>query len=188
MEKISIDFIYEFAKDLKKLLETIENKGNYSVFHGKDVIIQKIIEDSSNLVEELFEKYKNILDLKICKIDGKCNLEFINSLNKNILIPEDLFKSINYFEFKDNFDVLLILMRNINFNWEDFSFSFTRLISYSNNIISTLNPNTLEKIRFFMSLVNYFPSYITETELPLDTKTKIYYPLHSSWGRSKIFS
>lgn len=188
MDKIGVDFVFEFAKDLKRLIEQIEQDYNRFIFLRKDEIIKKITKNASNLTENLFEKYKNTLDLQFQKDLGKFNLKFKNSSNEIVFIPEDLLKSFSFNETKEELEILLILMNNNNFSLDYFIFRFSQLFSHSNQKIKTINVNTFEKIRFFMNFVNIFPDYITETELPNEAKNKNYKSLYSSWGRTKTYS
>lgn len=102
-------------------------------------------------------------------------------------MPEDLLRSFSFKETKEDLDILLILMKNNNFSLDYFISRFTQLFDHIDQKIKTINVNTFEKIRFFMNFVNKFPNYITETEIPNETKNKIYSSLYSSWGRTKSY-
>ena len=86
MEKISTDFVYEFAKDLKKLLETLESEYGKNLARINSAMKERMQKSANVLVKELYEKYKNLLDLKLCNEDEKYNFAIEDSSNTKILI------------------------------------------------------------------------------------------------------
>lgn len=187
MDKFSVDFVFEFAKDLKRVIELIEEEFNNNYFLKKEELIVRINQNTLEIIQNLLGKYKNTFNLQIQKESNKYNLKLANSSNEIVIIPEDLFKIMDLSEFKDNYDILLVLMKNNKFNWNYFIVRLTQLLSYSNEKTKTININTMEKIRFFMNFVNFFPDFITETPLPNQSRNLTYKSLYSKWGRSKTY-
>ncbi len=187
VDKIALDIIFEFAKDLRKIFEILQKEENLSNPFKSSELSEKLIKKSSDLTKDLYNKYKGSLELIVRKKNDSINLEFRNITNEVILIPRDFIKSTNYKELIENFDILLILMKNRNLDWEELSYRLTQLFSYSEIKRNVMKVDKLEKIRFFMKFINEYPNFIIGKSLPMELKYTKYKPIYAKWGRSKTY-
>lgn len=182
-----MDFVFQFAKDLKELLELLEIKFGKNLWISFQNNHKYVIKASTKLTKELYEKYNEIFDLQLGEKDGECNLEFNTSYNDKIIIPKNFFESKTYSTVKDDYDVLFLIMKRNILTWEEFVFRLTHIFPSNSDNIKKLRSSTLEKIRFFMTFINEFPDYITGTKIPLEAKNLKYKSIYSRWGRHKTY-
>jgi len=71
-----VDFVYEFAKGLKKILDTIEYNSNYSVYQKNEILLDKTLRNSAPIIEDLFTKYRPLINLQLHRESHKLNFEF----------------------------------------------------------------------------------------------------------------
>lgn len=168
METIAIDLVYKFALELQKLLDTLEKEFGRDLYRGKPK--HKVIERANELTKKLYNDYKITFDLTLHEENGEYDLEFKNSYNNTILVPKSFLESKNYQEVKQNLDVNILLMKRNLLSWEDFIFQLTHSLVSIDIKTKYLSLNILERLRFFMTFINEFPNYITETPVPLEAK------------------
>lgn len=181
MDPIERDFVYEFAKDLRNILDQLKKDQWYYKPYKSEGLKEKLFQESSILVQKLYNRYRPILDLKLHQTAGIKNIELRNATNESILIPKSFIIAPNSKEIEENFVILLLLMKNRNLSWEDFEFRLTQLFSNSDNKVRSIKSETIEKIRFFMSFIKLFPEYVTENVPPNESKKIIYRPKYYNW-------
>ena len=169
-----INFVLEFAKDLQKLLETLEKEFGKYIVYGRAYYQNKLQERASKLTEELYDKYKKVLDIKILFENTKKNL-IIKALDKDVLIPDSFLVSKNFFELKEKYDNIVRRQMLGDSTWVEFSSSLIGIFIYSDSKRISLNINVLEKIRFLMTIFNNFSNFDLE-HVPLEFNIQLYKP------------
>ena len=93
MDIKAVNFVLEFAKDLQKLLETLEKEYGNMLLHASAYYKKKIQERASELTEVLYDKYKNILDLEIERGEEGSNIIIASNSGQEVEIPSEFINS-----------------------------------------------------------------------------------------------
>ena len=107
MEKLAINFVLAFARDLQKLMDALQEEFGYQLINANAFYKKKIQEKASILTKELVEKYKTILDLKISVLGGLVNIVLETPQNEEILIPRQYLDSPRIFDHLNRLNDLL---------------------------------------------------------------------------------
>ncbi len=92
-----------------------------------------------------------------------------------------------FFDFKEGLSSLVKLSEKGDINWEDFSLKILNFLKFSKSKENSLNINTLEKIRFFLSFMN-INSYFDFENIPKIFENIKYQPKYSSWMKNNSYS
>lgn len=176
-----------FAKDLQKLLEKLEEEFGEVLFIQRSYYKNTVFERSSKLTIDLYEKYKTVLKLKLETKYSISNILITNFSNETIRIPEKFIEKKSYLEYKKRYDNLLVLMKLGNWFWDYFANNLSNIFFSSNQRLRPLNINTLEKIRFYMTLVNENPFHDFDL-ISEDNKSKIYKIKYAHWKKNKSYT
>lgn len=187
MDKITVDFVLEFIKEIKQLLEIIERDFNTILDVNKRSYTKIITKKSSIYVERIYNKYKSILDLEIETIDEISNLVVRSETNELIKIPESFILSNKFFELKKGFDNYVFLTEFGDNSWERFKFILFKIFIFQDDKKKSININTLEKIRFFMTFIHRYPEFDFEN-LPDDSLLRLYEPISPYWEIQKSYA
>ncbi len=97
MDKLSVNFVLEFAKDLYKLLDKLDKEFGSQIDNGNKYYKKKILVKASDLTGKLYAKYKQSLDLKMEFIGDIGNIVLENSNYERIYLPRDYLESKKFF-------------------------------------------------------------------------------------------
>ncbi len=186
MELIAINFVLEFARDLQKLLEKLEKEYGQLLVVGSAYYKKKIQERASELTEELYEKYKQVLDLKLEKSEEGSNIVLKNYDNEEYLIPNEFYKGSKFYELKENFELLLGLSERGDIIWNEFSHKLFQSLNNDQKAKISIKYASLERIRFFMSFMA-LNEYFNFENINEGFKEVIYKPKYERWGRNANF-
>ncbi len=187
MELIAINFVLEFARDLQKLLEKLEKEYGQLLVVGSAYYKKKIQERASELTEELYEKYKKILDLKIERGEEGSNIVLKNNDNGEILIPWSYINSSKFYNLKEGLEILILGIEKGNSPWSEFIFRLFQTFYYSDESLQSIKRETIEKIRFFLSFINNNSLFDYEN-VPEEFNRIYYQSRYTKWRKNSSFS
>lgn len=186
MDKKAVNFVLEFAKDLQKLLETLEKEYGNMLLYASAYYKKKIQERASELTEDLYDKYKNILDLEIERDEKGTNLIIKNYDDETYPIPNQYLKSIKFYELKDRLKTLIINLEIGDEVWSQFQFELINSFYYSEVPNKPIKLKNLERLRFFITLMYKYPTFNFKY-VPLDLKNHKYISKYVRWRKNSSF-
>jgi len=184
--QIAINFVLEFARDLQKLLETLEKEFGNLLVNGSAYYKKKIQKRASDLTEELCQKYKNTLNLEEDRYEEKSNIIIRNFDNRKFRIPEKFLVSPTYQIVKENYDSLLYAYERGDPSWDEFCYRLIQILLYEQNESLNIKFATLEKIRFFLSFSKINP-FFDYNRLSNEFKTIKYKPRYETWRKDSSY-